>query len=37
VTDGYPSLRAMLPGPVEDLVASIRNPAGRLEVLHMLF
>jgi len=37
VTDGYPSFRAMLPGPVKELVASIRNPAGQLEVLHLLF
>jgi hypothetical protein len=37
MTDGYQSFRAILPAPIEELVASLRNPFTQIELLHLLF
>lgn len=37
MTDGYWSFRAILPAPVEELVASLRNPFTQIELLHLLY
>jgi hypothetical protein len=36
VTEGYRSVRAQLPAPVEELVASLRNPVTQIELLYLL-
>jgi hypothetical protein len=36
VASEYRSMRAQLHGPVEDLVAKIRNPLMQIEFLHLL-